>query len=242
MVELDSTAPSAMAQDLNTRPGGVYELSVSFSPRRGVADNRLGVSWNGQQVAILDASGVGSSNTKWQRFTYRVTATGTTTELRFADLSGADKLGGLIDDVKVIPLDSDGDGVPDGQDRCEQTRMPEPPPSEGLGMNRWALIDGDGTFDTRTPNDKAPKRTFTLQDTGGCSCTHWSRPRPTGGYACGRTDSSLRPAPSPRRSAMSGPASCGRCAARCTRHCRRSSCPRGTSCAPSSPARTTRAG
>jgi hypothetical protein len=171
MVELDSTAPSSMAQDLNTRPGSVYELSFSLSPRPPMPDNRIGVYWNGQQVAVVDASGVGSRETNWQRFTYRVTATGTTTELRFADLSIADRLGGLIDDVKVIPLDSDGDGVPDGQDRCEQTRMPEPPPSEGLGMNRWALIDGDGTFDTRTANDKGPKRTFTLQDTGGCSCT-----------------------------------------------------------------------
>ena len=105
MVELDSTAPSSMAQDLTTRPGGVYELSFSFSPRPPLADNRIGVYWNGQQVAVLDASGVGSSNTNWQRFTYRVTATGTTTELRFADLSGADALGGLIDDVKVMPAE-----------------------------------------------------------------------------------------------------------------------------------------
>ena len=105
MVELDSTAPSSIAQALTTRPGGVYELSVSFSPRPTVADNRIGVSWNGQQLAVLDASGVGSSNTNWQRFTYRVTATGTTTELRFTDLSVADALGGLIDDVKVIPAE-----------------------------------------------------------------------------------------------------------------------------------------
>jgi hypothetical protein len=34
-----------------------------------------------------------------------VTATGTTTELRFADLSSADALGGLLDDVKVIPAE-----------------------------------------------------------------------------------------------------------------------------------------
>jgi hypothetical protein len=156
---------------LNTRAGSVYELSVAFSPRPQVADNRIGVYWNGQQVAVLVASGVGSSATKWQRFTYRVTATGATTELRFTDLSSANGAGGLIDDVKVITLDSDGDGVPDGQDRCEQTRLPEPPPTEGLGVNHWALMDGDGTFDTRAPNDKGPKRTFTLQDTGGCSCT-----------------------------------------------------------------------
>jgi len=169
-LELDSNASTSVAQDLNTRRGGVYELSLSFSPRPGSLDNRIGVYWNGKEIAVLDASGAGPRATNWQRFTYRVTATGTTTELRFADLSRADKLGGLLDDVKVIPLDSDGDGVPDGQDRCEQTRMPEPPPSEGLGMNRWALIDGDGKFDTRTANDKEPKRTFTLQDTGGCSC------------------------------------------------------------------------
>jgi hypothetical protein len=170
MVELDSHGPSAMAQDLNTRPGAVYELSVAFSPRPSVVDNRIGVYWNGQQLAVLDASGAGASDTNWQRFTYRVSATSPSTELRFADLSRSDSVGGLIDDVRVISLDSDGDGVPDGEDRCDNTSVPEVPPSEGLGMNRWALIDGDGAFDTRTPNDKEPKRAFTLQDTAGCSC------------------------------------------------------------------------
>jgi hypothetical protein len=46
MVELDSTAPSSMAQDLTTRPGNVYELSFSFSPRPPMADNRIGVYWS----------------------------------------------------------------------------------------------------------------------------------------------------------------------------------------------------
>jgi hypothetical protein len=170
MVELDSHGPSAMVQVLNTRPGSAYELSVAFSARPGVQDNRICVDWNGQRVAVLDASGVGLGQTRWQRFSFRVHANSFHTPLRFADCGRPDSVGGLIDDVRVVTLDSDGDGVPDALDRCDYTSVPELPPSEGLGMNRWALIDGDGTFDTRTPNGKAPKRGYTLQDTAGCSC------------------------------------------------------------------------
>ena len=128
MVELDSTAPTSIAQDLTTRPGGVYELSLSFSPRPSVADNRIGVYWNGQQLAVLEASGAGASATNWKRFTYRVSANGSQTELRFTDLSNRDGVGGLIDDVQVISQDSGGvpdagvpdAGMPGGQATAEQ--------------------------------------------------------------------------------------------------------------------------
>jgi hypothetical protein len=115
-VELDSNAPSSIAQDLNTRPGGVYELSLSFSPRPGIPDNRIGVYWNGQQLAVLDMNGAGTKGTTWKRFTYRVSATSASTELRFEDLGVKNGVGGLIDDVRVISQDSSGvpdSGVPD---------------------------------------------------------------------------------------------------------------------------------
>ena len=34
----------------------------------------------------------------------------------------------------------------------------------------WALVDGDGTFDTRAAG-KGPGVSFTIEDTAGCSCT-----------------------------------------------------------------------
>ena len=86
--------------------------------------------------------------------------------------------------------DGDGDGIPDGcdlcphdpdndadgdticgeVDMCMNTVIPEGVPTQKLGQNRFALMDGDTTFDMRSPNGKAARTTYTLQDTAGCSC------------------------------------------------------------------------
>jgi hypothetical protein len=66
--------------------------------------------------------------------------------------------------------DADKDGICDKKDRCPGTVLPEPVPTERLGVNRFADTDGDGTFNTVAPNNGGPKRSFTLEDTAGCSC------------------------------------------------------------------------
>jgi hypothetical protein len=43
-------------------------------------------------------------------------------------------------------------------------------PTVRLGVNRFALTDGDAVFDTTPPEGEGPGATFTLDDTGGCSC------------------------------------------------------------------------
>ncbi len=45
-------------------------------------------------------------------------------------------------------------------------------PTQRLGTNRWALVDDDGTFDTTLPNGRGAglDRSFTIEDTAGCSC------------------------------------------------------------------------
>jgi hypothetical protein len=45
-------------------------------------------------------------------------------------------------------------------------------PTKKLGINRWALVDDDGAFDTAPPpgGGGGPDFTFTVADTGGCSC------------------------------------------------------------------------
>lgn len=43
-------------------------------------------------------------------------------------------------------------------------------PTDGLGTNRWALVDGDRVFDTRLPNGRGPTRSYDTTATGGCSC------------------------------------------------------------------------
>jgi hypothetical protein len=55
---------------------------------------------------------------------------------------------------------------------CLNTTIPEGVPTQRLGQNRFALMDGDTTFDSHSPKGQAARRTFTLQDTAGCSCEH----------------------------------------------------------------------
>lgn len=72
--------------------------------------------------------------------------------------------------VLYLTRDKDDDGVFDSADQCPGTMIPETPPTRGLGVNRWALIDDDFAFDTVTRGRNGPAREFTTGDTGGCSC------------------------------------------------------------------------
>ncbi len=73
-------------------------------------------------------------------------------------------------DVFMLVVDSDGDGVLDDDDVCDGTVIPDPTiPTKRLGTNRWALVDNEGAFDTFHPKGKAPKRSYTIADTGGCN-------------------------------------------------------------------------
>ena len=67
--------------------------------------------------------------------------------------------------------DEDGDGVCGDVDVCAGTELTESVPTERLGTNRFALVDGDGTFDTVSPKGRGPLRSYTIQDTHGCSCS-----------------------------------------------------------------------
>jgi predicted extracellular nuclease len=89
-------------------------------------------------------------------------ATDTSTYLRTADHDGL---------VLYLMSDEDADGLADDIDTCLGTAIPEATvPANGLGTNRWALVDGDLTFDTTHPTGNGPGLSFTIQDTGGCSC------------------------------------------------------------------------
>jgi hypothetical protein len=69
-----------------------------------------------------------------------------------------------------LTSDTDGDGIPDTDDLCPGTIIPEAVPTLRLGVNRFALTDDDDIFDTRIPAGKKPQRAFTIADTAGCSC------------------------------------------------------------------------
>ena len=75
------------------------------------------------------------------------------------------------DSCDNVPNDDDGDGVCVDVDLCPDTVVPEANvPSRRLGINRWALWDDDSIFDTTPPKGKGPRRSYSTEDTAGCSC------------------------------------------------------------------------
>jgi len=74
--------------------------------------------------------------------------------------------------VLFLTKDKDNDGVNDDADVCPGTTIPETLGRE-LGVNRFALMDGDFDFDTTAPrgDGKGPARSYTTENTAGCSCT-----------------------------------------------------------------------
>jgi hypothetical protein len=92
-----------------------------------------------------------------------------------ANASQADADGdGKGDACDVCPADAtndaDGDGVCGGRDFCPGTVLPEHVPTQSLGVNRFADTDGDGIFNTVHPNGTGNGKTYTVVQTGGCSC------------------------------------------------------------------------
>ncbi len=74
-------------------------------------------------------------------------------------------------EVLDFPCDEDGDGVVDAFDMCPGTSIPElSVPAVDLGVNRFALVDGDFNFDTTPPKGEGPGRSYSTTDTAGCSC------------------------------------------------------------------------
>jgi cysteine-rich repeat protein len=71
--------------------------------------------------------------------------------------------------------DLDHDGVPDLEDRCPGSRIPEGVPTRHLGMQRYAVVTGSRTrdgfvvFDTVT-SAFGTNRIVTTADTRGCTC------------------------------------------------------------------------
>jgi predicted extracellular nuclease len=73
--------------------------------------------------------------------------------------------------VLFLTADLDSDSVPDNLDACADTRIPESVPTVGLNPNHYALVDGDGVFDTTAPPGRSGRMpSFSIADTSGCSC------------------------------------------------------------------------
>jgi len=85
----------------------------------------------------------------------------------------------LVGQEEVIYLalgavDADSDGVGDHDDFCSNTAIPESVPALGqLKPNHWALTAAGNGFDFDTVlkgKGKGPNRSYTIEDTAGCSC------------------------------------------------------------------------
>ncbi|HEX3605438.1 MAG TPA: DUF642 domain-containing protein [Candidatus Dormibacteraeota bacterium] len=109
--ELDSLCPTEIYQDLTTIPGRTYNLTYEFSarPTRGPADNVLQAWWNGRLLDTEQLDGIGRTDTNWQKFSYHVKATGTTTRIAFADAGVANSYGTYLDAVSVTLRHHDDD-------------------------------------------------------------------------------------------------------------------------------------
>ena len=89
-------------QDVVTVPNQKYELKFSFAarPNTPAADNKLGVQWDGQVIAIIGPR-AGNGHTEWEDYTYTVTATGDSTRLEFTDLGTPNSLGTFLDNISL---------------------------------------------------------------------------------------------------------------------------------------------
>lgn len=85
--------------------------------------------------------------------------------------SDDDGVGNACDDCPYdAENDADGDGLCGDIDFCADTVLPDTVPTVRLGTNRFADINGDGIFDTTGASGRGPRRSYTIEQTGGCSC------------------------------------------------------------------------
>ena len=121
-----------------------------------------------ETVSYTDISGIGN----WSTNFLGIEQLGGIARVEFV---AGPTVGLLIDALifETAAADTDGDGVLDDDDFCpDNTVIPEGVPTMGdLKPNHWALtVTGNGfDFDTVTKG-KGPNRSYTIEDTAGCSC------------------------------------------------------------------------
>jgi hypothetical protein len=103
-VEIDGTGRNdRLEQVVRPTAGRTYRLSFQQSPAPGAsaATNRFDVFWNNTKLGTIQRNGAGLSTPLWQPTTYTVTATGND-RISFRE-NDRDAIGGLVDDVRLVP-------------------------------------------------------------------------------------------------------------------------------------------
>jgi hypothetical protein len=105
-VNLESSFGAAISQSLATSPGQQYQLSFAYAADpfadSGSNDGTLRVFWDGVLVDSVSGTDTTLSDLSWTTYTYLLTATQSTTALRFADVTGVSFVGAYLDDVSVV--------------------------------------------------------------------------------------------------------------------------------------------
>jgi hypothetical protein len=98
-VELDTTANSAMYQNVSTALNQSYTLTFQFQDRPGVgtASQGLEISWGGNVVGTVNNSAGGN----WQSVSYTLLGTGNIEALSFRAIGTSDSLGTSLDNVSL---------------------------------------------------------------------------------------------------------------------------------------------
>lgn len=96
-------ASVVLYQDLITKVGGVYTVSLWTSPRPGTgsSENKTEVKMGSTVLDTIIEDGSANSNTVWTKHTYTFTATSGVTRLSLTDLGTGNSLGAFLDDVSV---------------------------------------------------------------------------------------------------------------------------------------------
>ncbi len=157
-------------QDLETCPGGSYELQYAWSPRPNHNDNVLKVYWGGVEVG--SHSGSGGAYTNWTLETKNVTASSNVTRLEFREVGTPDAYGMFLDSVSVVEI-SCGTDTP----TATPTDTPTATPTETSTPTATFTPTPTDT-PTATPTETStPTATFTPTGNQGCTPGYWKNHR-----------------------------------------------------------------
>ena len=97
-----------ISQIVDTIPGKNYRLGFDFSgrPDTSLADNVLGVSWEGSPIA---GSPIMATSTTWNGFSFLLPASGSSASLSFEDAGPQNSLGTFLDNVSLYCIEEEED-------------------------------------------------------------------------------------------------------------------------------------
>jgi choice-of-anchor C domain-containing protein len=124
-------------QDIATVPGQRYKVRFAYAgnPECGPVVKTTKVFWCGEELATVsfDTTGHGFENMGWTYYEYEVTASGTTSRLRFQSTTSS-FCGSTLDNVSVT-------AIPPGDQPPAPFPPLNPPPWVGLGLGQKSAPD-----------------------------------------------------------------------------------------------------